>query len=121
MAAGRQMTDTAAWKQHPGMEWSELLQGLAPALREAVSAAIQHSASSGWPPSRESIGILVAYAQGRITAREYAVQTLVALGYADAQTASALVGQQASSTETRTDKPTSRFNADAGYDFLFGS
>lgn len=119
MAAGQRMTDTTAGHtQDSGMEWSDLLHELAPVQREAVVAAIQHSASTGCPASRESIGILVAYALGRISSREYAVQIMVALGFADTQTAATLVAPPA---PPQAERSTTKFNAEAGYDFLLGN
>jgi hypothetical protein len=77
--------------QDPAVEWADLLQELVGKRRDAAVSALRQSATSGWPASRDSVISLVAYAQGRITADEYAAQTLVSLGLADARTAPLLL------------------------------
>ncbi len=77
------MSDTTTASGHdPASEWSELLRELAPARRDAVAAALRSSATSGWPATRAMVISLIAYAQGTISAQEYAGQVMVALGYA---------------------------------------
>lgn len=44
--------------------------------REAVIAALRHSADTGWPASGDAVGLLVSYALSEITAREYAERIL---------------------------------------------
>jgi hypothetical protein len=106
---------TTAQHQDPSLEHADLLQELTASQREVVAAALRQSASAGWPASRESVRILVAYARGRISSREYAAQILVALGYADAHTAAALLPPSPPPPA----QPTSRFDASSGFDFLY--
>lgn len=77
--------------QDPAEQWADLLRELTGRRRDAAVSALRHSAASGWPASRESVVSLIAYAQGRITARDYAAQTLISLGLADAHTAPLLL------------------------------
>ena len=115
------MSETSTAQHDPAAAHSDLLQGLTPPQRDAVVAGIRHSAASGWPASRASVSSLVAYAMGRITSREYAVQILVALGFADAQTAAALVELRTRRPEPQpAARPTSHYDAATGFDFLFG-
>ena len=66
----------------PGLRLSALLEGLFGRRRDAVSAALRHSAESGYPASTEGVRLLVAYAQGHISSRQYAVRILAALSWA---------------------------------------
>ena len=115
--------------QDPAEQWADLLQELNGRRREAAVSALRHSATSGWPASRDSVISLVAYAQGRITAGEYAAQTLVSLGLADAHTAPMLLGAAAAATpayapprESPSVRParSSSMDAAAGGEFLSG-
>ncbi len=107
-------------RQEPDMEWSDLLDELMPTQRHVVAQALRSSAHAGWPASREVARSLVDYARGRITSQEYAVQVLVALGYADPETAAALIVQRSRPSARVTQRPVTRFDADVGYDFLSG-
>jgi hypothetical protein len=109
--------------QDPAVEWADLLHELVGTRREAALSALRQSATSGWPASRESVISLVAYAQGRITAEEYAVQTLVSLGLADARTAPLLLRAVAAPTPEPQPVPvrpiaSSAIDATAGAEFL---
>jgi hypothetical protein len=111
--------------QDPAVQWADLLHELSGARRDAAIAALRHSANSGWPASRASVVSLVAYAQGRITAAEYAARTLVDLGLADAQTAPALLRAVSTPAPQSAPAPTgqipsSAMDATAGAEFLFG-
>ncbi len=118
------MTETTTSPlEHPEHEWADLLRGLTLPQRRAVLHTLQQSAVSGWPATRAGVESLVAYATGRITAKEYAAQSLVALGYADIQTANALLDtappEAQPATRVESPEPTGRFDANAGYDFLY--
>lgn len=65
------------------MQWSGHLSRLDGRRRDAVVAALRHSADSGWPASSEAVELLVSYAVGEITARDYADGILAALGGQD--------------------------------------
>ena len=114
--------------QDPADQWADLLQDLNGRRREAAVSALRHSAASGWPASRDSVVSLVAYAQGRITAEEYAAQILVSLGLADAHTAPQLLRASARATtyapprESPSVRPmrSSAIDATAGAEFLSG-
>ena len=88
------MNSSTTGRSEPRVDWSDLVDDVRGPQRDAVMSALQHSASTGWPASRETARALVDYAQGRISSQEYAVQILVALGYADAHTAGALIAQR---------------------------
>ena len=103
--------------QDPSVEWSELLHGLTDAQRHAVEDSLRHSAVSGWPASRDAVSSLVAYAMGRISSREYAVQIMVSLGFAEAHTAAAMLAKRSQHT-VDTPSPSSHFDAGLGADFL---
>jgi hypothetical protein len=116
MTAGTGMSETTtAQHQDPSLEHADLLQELTARQREAVTSALRQSVSSGWPASRESVRILVAYAQGRISSQEYAAQILAALGYADARGATADLAPSPPPPA----QSTSRFDASSGFDFLY--
>jgi hypothetical protein len=113
--------------QDPADQWADLLHELNGRRRDAAVAALRRSATSGWPASRDSVISLVAYAQGRITASEYAAQTLISLGLADANTAPLLLRAAASSTpqyappETTSLRPSrSGIDPAVGAEFLSG-
>ncbi|MCW2799724.1 MAG: hypothetical protein JWQ70_1196 [Aeromicrobium sp.] len=112
--------------QDPAVEWTDLLQELSGRRLEAAVSALRQSARSGWPASRDSVVSLVAYAQGRISADEYAAQTLVSLGLADPQTARALLHSVPSPRRTTPAQPAparpvrASMDANAGSEFLMG-
>jgi hypothetical protein len=113
--------------QDPADQWADLLQELTERCRQAAVSALRHSATSGWPASRDSVMSLVAYAQGRITAGEYAAQTLVSLGLADPRTAPLLLRASATTAyapprESPSVRPmrSSAIDATAGAEFLSG-
>jgi hypothetical protein len=56
----------------PVEQWSEHLARLDPVRRDAVASALRHSASRGRPATREGVDLLVSYALGEITSRQYA-------------------------------------------------
>jgi hypothetical protein len=118
--------------QDPADQWADLLQELTGRRRNAAVSALRQSAMTGWPASRESVASLVAYAQGRISSREYAAQTLVSLGLADAHTAPQLLRAAAEPEPTHHYAPpresapvrsmrSSAIDANAGAEFLSGS
>ncbi len=63
----------------PAYRWSAQLSGLEGRRREMVIKALRNSISSGFPADAEGVRILVAYAKGHISARQYVAQTLEAL------------------------------------------
>jgi hypothetical protein len=67
----------------PAAQWSRHLSRLHGRLLHAVVEALRHSAASGVPASEEEVRLLVAYALGEITSRDYAAGVLAALGLAD--------------------------------------
>jgi hypothetical protein len=56
----------------PSVQWSAQLSRLDDLRRRAAVTALRRSAASGWPASREAVELLVDYALGAITSREYA-------------------------------------------------
>jgi hypothetical protein len=108
--------------QDPAVQWADLLRELTGRRLEAAVSALRHSAKSGWPASGESVASLVAYAQGRISADEYAAQTLVALGLADPQTARGLLHASPSPQRQAPPERAARASMDAtaGSEFLTG-
>lgn len=56
----------------PATEWAGHLNRLDGARRDAVVAALRHSAATGWPASEAGVELLVAYALGEITSQQYA-------------------------------------------------
>ena len=56
----------------PSVQWSAQLSRLDDVHRGAVVGALRRSAASGRPASREAVELLVDYALGAITSREYA-------------------------------------------------
>ncbi len=69
--------------QDPAKQWSGHLARLDGARRDAVIAALRHSAETGWPASGEAVALLAAYATGEISARDYADGILASLGAPD--------------------------------------
>jgi hypothetical protein len=65
----------------PAHRWSALLEGLFGLRREMVIKALRNSVASGYPANADGVRILVAYAKGQISARQYVVQTLESLGF----------------------------------------
>lgn len=64
----------------PAQRWAHLLDGLDGRRRESVVEALQASEEQGFPATAEGVSILVAYAQGKISARQYAARMLDSLG-----------------------------------------
>ena len=64
----------------PADQWAHLLDGVVGARRDAVVDALRHSADSGCPATDDGVRLLVAYAEGEISAQDYAVNMLVSLG-----------------------------------------
>lgn len=113
--------------QDPAEQWADLLRELRGRRHEAAVSALRQSASSGWPASRDSVVSLVAYAQGRISSVEYAEQTLVSLGLADAHTARLLLRAASAPATQYAREPayvrptrTSGMDATVGEEFLSG-
>jgi hypothetical protein len=111
--------------QDPAERWADLLQELRGPCRDAAVAALRRSAEAGWPASRESVVSLVAYALGRISAAEYAAQSLVSLGLADAHTAPVLLHAvptppAAPAAERALPIASSAIDAGIGAEFLLG-
>lgn len=59
-------------RQKPDQQWVHHLDQLSEAKRTAVANALKRSSDEGRPASEEAVRLLVAYAQGQITSREYA-------------------------------------------------
>ncbi len=116
------MSDTATAPGHdPAAQWADLLRHLAPVRREAVVAALRNSSSSGWPAPHATVLSLVAYAQGEISAQQYAAQVLVALGYfTDLAAAATSLSVQSRAPEPVVPRPIGRFDASVGADLLGG-
>ncbi len=68
----------------PAHRWSAQLSGLEGRRREMVIKALRNSIASGYPADAEGVRILVAYAKGHISARQYVAQTLEALRFTPA-------------------------------------
>ncbi|MDX6277392.1 MAG: hypothetical protein QOJ72_1520 [Nocardioidaceae bacterium] len=64
----------------PAQRWAQLLEGLHGRRREAVLEALRASDEQGFPATAEGVRILVAYALGKISARQYAARILDSLG-----------------------------------------
>lgn len=79
------MRDANAYpSDDPAVRWSALLDGLRGRTREMVIKALRNSVESGYPANAEAVRILVSYAQGQISARQYVAQILEALGFVPA-------------------------------------
>lgn len=68
-------------------QWPELFRDLPTLTRDALLATLRKSAAAGMPPSRTEASILVDFATGQISAREYGRRTLAHLmgEYADSE------------------------------------
>jgi antitoxin VbhA-like protein len=64
----------------PGQRWAHLLDELHGLRRQAVVDALRASEEQGFPATAEGVSILVAYALGKISARQYAARMLDSLG-----------------------------------------
>jgi hypothetical protein len=60
--------------------WAPLLDELHGQRRAAVIQALQASEEQGYPASAEGVRLLVAYALGKISARQYSARMLDSLG-----------------------------------------
>ncbi|MDR7085832.1 hypothetical protein J2X11_000671 [Aeromicrobium panaciterrae] len=65
----------------PAHRWSAMLSGLIGRRRDAVVKALRNSVDSGYPANADGVRVLVAYAQGQISARQYVAQILETLGF----------------------------------------
>ncbi len=65
----------------PAQRWAAQLDGIYGRRREAIIRALRDSEDSGYPANAESVRILVAYAQGQISARQYVAQIMESLGF----------------------------------------
>lgn len=65
----------------PAERWSAQLEGIHGRRREAIIRALRDSDDSGYPANAESVRILVSYAQGQISARQYVAQIMESLGF----------------------------------------
>lgn len=65
----------------PAQRWSAQLEGIHGRRREAIIKALRNSIDSGYPANDESVRILVSYAQGQISARQYVAQIMESLGF----------------------------------------
>lgn len=74
----------------PAHRWSALLSGLIGRRRDAVVKALRNSVDSGYPANADGVRVLVAYAQGQISARQYVAQVLESLGFVPAAYAPAV-------------------------------
>ncbi|MEO6470717.1 MAG: hypothetical protein ABIR57_02670 [Aeromicrobium sp.] len=59
--------------------WPDLFQSLPLSTRDTIVHALRTSAEDGTPPDRIDAGILIDFATGRISAREYGQRTLARL------------------------------------------
>jgi hypothetical protein len=64
----------------PAHRWAHLLDGLHGRQREAVLEALRSSAQQGFPATADGVRLLVAYALGKISARQYSARMLDSLG-----------------------------------------
>lgn len=64
----------------PAHRWAELLHELYGRRRDAVVEALRASVRQGYPASAEGVRLLVAYALGKISARQYSARILDSLG-----------------------------------------
>lgn len=64
----------------PAHRWADLLHELYGRRRDAVVAALRASVQQGYPASAEGVRLLVAYALGKISARQYSARILDSLG-----------------------------------------
>ncbi|MCW2752346.1 MAG: hypothetical protein JWR83_3456 [Aeromicrobium sp.] len=64
----------------PAHRWADLLEGLYGRRRDAVLEALRASVEQGYPASAEGVKLLVAYALGKISARQYSARILDSLG-----------------------------------------
>ncbi len=69
------------FRDDPARRWSSQLEGLFGRRRESVLKALRNSVDSGYPANSDGVRILVAYAQGQISARQYVAQILESLGF----------------------------------------
>jgi|GEM_PF-4466812 len=60
----------------PVVQWAHLMGGLSPKSWGAVAETLRHHAAHGGVDTAETVGLLVAYAAGRIDARAYASGSL---------------------------------------------
>jgi len=76
------MTRDVSSEQHddPAQRWAGLLEGLYGQRREAVLEALRASAQQGYPATADGVRLLVAYALGKISARQYSARMLDSLG-----------------------------------------
>lgn len=70
--------------EDPAQRWAVLLEGLYGRQRDAVLEALRASAQQGYPASADGVRLLVAYALGKISARQYSARMLDSLGLAPA-------------------------------------
>jgi hypothetical protein len=68
----------------PAHRWAELLHELYGRRRDAVVEALRASVQQGYPATAEGVRLLVAYALGKISARQYSARILDSLGLAPA-------------------------------------
>jgi hypothetical protein len=68
----------------PAHRWAELLHELYGRRRDAVVEALRASVQQGYPATAEGVRLLVAYALGKISARQYSARVLDSLGLAPA-------------------------------------
>ncbi|MCW2839104.1 MAG: hypothetical protein JWR55_587 [Aeromicrobium sp.] len=60
----------------PTEQWPEHLERLDDDRRRVVAGALRRSAAEGWPASQDAVELLVAYALGEISSRQYAMGIL---------------------------------------------
>ena len=78
----------------PSQHWSPLLEGIHGRRRDAIVKALRRSVESGYPATPEGVRILVAYAQGQISARQFVSRTLESLGFRPAAYATATTARR---------------------------
>lgn len=64
----------------PAQRWADLLHELYGRRRDAVVEALRASVQQGYPASADGVRLLVAYALGKISARQYSARMLDSLG-----------------------------------------
>lgn len=78
----------------PAHRWANLLEGLHGRRRGSVEAALRASVEQGHPASSEGVRLLVSYALGQISARQYAADMLDSLGFMAAPTRTTSVAEE---------------------------
>jgi hypothetical protein len=97
-----------AQSDDPAVRWSALLSSLDGRRREAVVSALRSSAASGHPASEDAVRLLVAYAEHRITASDYAQRMITSMGLAPGSVPAAPVEAAEPAPEPEAPEPSRR-------------